>query len=100
MALYGVERWCDRGEAFSVYFNLFSRLSIFETRDREVGVAPPLVGARPARAAAGTVPLLVVMIGTVSFDGFSSKRAWNSSVARHLGVLPGRSGCRPSTRSS
>ena len=27
MALYGVERWMDRGEAFSVYFNLFSRMS-------------------------------------------------------------------------
>jgi hypothetical protein len=26
----------------------------------------------------GTVPLLMVMIGTVSFDGFSSKRTWNS----------------------
>jgi hypothetical protein len=27
MSLYGVERWCDRGEAFSAYFGLFSRLS-------------------------------------------------------------------------
>jgi hypothetical protein len=26
----------------------------------------------------GTVPLLMVMIGTVSFDGFTNKRTWNS----------------------
>jgi hypothetical protein len=78
MALYGVERWCDRGEAFSVYFNLFSRLSIFETRDREVGVRPFLSGLAQLEQLRGTVPLLMVMIGTVSFDGFSSKRTWNS----------------------
>ena len=79
MALYGVERWCDRGEAFSVYFNLFSRLSVFETRDREVGVRKPLSGLAQLEQRPGTVPLVMVMIGTVSFDGFSSKRAWNST---------------------
>ena len=48
----GVETWTRRGEAFSVYFNLFSRISPFETRDRVVGLRPPLraAAARPARA--------------------------------------------------
>jgi hypothetical protein len=78
MALYGVERWCERGEAFSVYFNLFSRLSVFERKGREVGLRPPLSGLAQLQPARGTVPLLMVMIGTVSFDGFTSKRAWNS----------------------
>ena len=44
MALYGVDRWIDRGEAFSVYFNLFSRMSPVETRDGEVGLRQPLSG--------------------------------------------------------
>jgi len=78
MALYGVERWCDRGEAFSVYFNLFSRLSVFETRDREVGLRPPLGGLPRLEQLPGTVAMVMVMIGTVSFDGFTSKRTWNS----------------------
>jgi hypothetical protein len=78
MALYGIERWCDRGEAFSVYFNLFSRLSAFETRDREVGVRKPLSGLAQLEWLPGTVALVMVMIGTVSFDGFTSKRTWNS----------------------
>jgi hypothetical protein len=78
MALYGVERWCDRGEAFSVYFNLFSRVAPFATRDREVGVRKPLSGLPQLERLPGTVALVVVMIGTVSFDGFTSKRTWNS----------------------
>jgi hypothetical protein len=78
MALYGVERWIERGEAFSVYFNLFSRLSVFETRNREVGLRPPLGGLPQLSHLPGTVPMVMVMIGTVSFDGFTSKRTWNS----------------------
>jgi hypothetical protein len=94
MALYGVERWCDRGEAFSVYFNLFSRMSAVEVRDGEVGLRPPLSGLAQLEQMRGTVPLLMVMIGTVSFDGFSSKRTWNSrspdisQFFQDLGVSP------------
>jgi hypothetical protein len=78
MALYGVERWMDRGEAFSVYFNLFSRISPVETRDREVGLRKPLSGLPRLEQLPGTVALVAVMIGSVSFDGFTGKRPWNS----------------------
>jgi hypothetical protein len=78
MALYGVERWIDRGEAFSVYFNLFARLSAFETREGEVGLRRPLSGLPRLEALPGTVALVAVMIGSVSFDGFTGKRPWNS----------------------
>jgi hypothetical protein len=78
MALYGVERWMDNGEAFSLYFNLFSRISVFETRDGVVGLRKPLSGLPQLSRLPGTVPLLMVMIGTVSFDGFTNKRTWNS----------------------
>jgi hypothetical protein len=61
-----------------VYFNLFSRLSPVETRDREVGVRTPLSGLAKLESLPGTVALLTVMIGTVSFDGLSGKRVWNS----------------------
>jgi hypothetical protein len=97
MALYGVERWCDRGEAFSVYFNLFSRLSAVETRDREVGLRKPLSGLARLELLPGTVALVVAMIGTVSFDGFTSKRTWNSrspdiaEFFQDLGATPAHS---------
>ena len=38
---------------------------------------PPLGGLPSLDAAAGTVALLAVMIGTVTFDGFSQGRLWN-----------------------
>jgi len=78
MALYGVERWIERGEAFSVYFNLFSRISPIQTRDGEVGLRRPLSGLPQLEPLPGTVALVAVMIGAVSFDGFTSKRPWNS----------------------
>ena len=76
MAIYGVEPWTRRGEAFSVYFNLLSRISIFEKRGREVGVRPPLGGLPPLERPPGVVAFVVVMIGTVTFDGLSQGRIW------------------------
>jgi hypothetical protein len=76
MAVYGVEPWARYGEAFSVYFNLFSRMSVFETRDRVLGVRPFLGGLPRLDPVAGTVALVVVMIGTVTFDGLSQGQLW------------------------
>ena len=78
MALYGVDAWIERGEGFSVYFNLFSRLSVFECRGGEVGLRAALSGLAGFEALPGTVALVGVMIGSVSFDGFGESRAWSS----------------------
>ena len=54
--VFGVETWTRYGEAFAVYFNLFARISMFETRDGVVGVRPPLGGpAAASTPAPGTV---------------------------------------------
>ena len=70
MSLYGIDRWLDRGEAFSVYFNLFSRISPLERRDGVLGVRHPLSGLPRLEALPGTVTFVAVMIGSVTFDGF------------------------------
>ena len=94
MALYGVETWIERGEAFSVYFNLFSRLSPIETRDRVVGYRRPLSGLPALEVLPGTVPLLAVMIGSVTFDGAAEAPLWTgiapdiSSFFHDLGLSP------------
>ena len=75
-ALYGTEAWTRNGEAFAVYFNLFARISVWETRDRVVGVRPPLGGLPRLDPVAGTVFFVTVMIGTVTFDGFSQGQLW------------------------
>jgi len=87
MAYYGVETWTRRGEAFSVYFNLLSRLSVFETREREVGIRPLLRGLPPLDRVPGTVGFVVVMIGTVTFDGLSQGALWRSLSGGDEGVL-------------
>jgi hypothetical protein len=96
MALYGVETWVARGEAFSVYFNLFSRLSPVETRDGVVGLRRPLSGLAALKPGAGTVPLLAVMIGSVTFDGASEASIWTgmapdiASFWQDVGLSPQR----------
>ena len=90
MALYGVDAWTERGEAFSVYFNLFSRLSPLETRDGVLGRRRWLSGLPQLAELPGTVAVLAVMIGSVSFDGASEAEPWTSispDVARFFGDL-------------
>ena len=76
MALYGIDHWIERGEAFSVYYNLFSRLSIWERRGRDIGIRRPLSGLAALDPLPGTVPLVAVMIGSVTFDGASEGSPW------------------------
>ena len=88
MALYGVERWMDRGEAFSVYFNLFSRIS----RSRRVtarwaahaALRPATAGtaARDRRAGRGDDRLRLVR-------RLHRKAALEQHLAGHRPVLPG-----------
>ena len=85
-AVFGVERWTQRGEAFSVYFTFLSRVSVFETRDRVVGVRPPLGGLPRLDVVPGTIAVVMVMIGTVTFDGLGQGSVW-ADVSRRLDDL-------------
>ena len=78
--VYGTEAWISRGEGFSVYFNLFSRISPVDGQRRTARPAAPAVGARRGSSRCpGTVALLVVMLGTVTFDGASEGRCGPTS---------------------
>jgi hypothetical protein len=91
---WGVETWSRRGESFAVYYNFFSRLSVWETRNGVVGLRRPLTGLPPLDRVRGTVAFVTVMIGTVTFDGLSQGEAWRSLSAHavdglgHLGIGP------------
>jgi len=76
MAVYGVEPWVRNGEAFSVYFGLFSRVSPFEVRDERLGLRRPLEALTRLDVLPGTIAVVSVMIGTVTFDGLSSGKLW------------------------
>jgi hypothetical protein len=77
MALYGTEPWADRAEAFGVYFGLFAR------------IAPrPLLGGLPRfQPGSGSLALVAVMIGTVTFDGFTRSPAWATGLGKSLNDL-------------
>jgi hypothetical protein len=84
MSLYGVERWSERGEAFSVYFGLFARLSVLERRGDAIGRRPFLSGLADFTPIAGTTALLAAMIGSTSFDGLSVGRLWRQDLQPSL----------------
>jgi hypothetical protein len=69
MALFGVERWCSRGETFSVYFSMFSRLAPVEVRDGRLGARRPFSAATRWATVPGSLAVVVASIGTTSFDG-------------------------------
>jgi hypothetical protein len=81
MSVYGIDAWARRADAFSVYFNLFSKLAPLHWRDRTLYRRPPLSGAPHLDIVPGTVALLCVMIGTTSFDGFSQGTLWAGTNA-------------------
>jgi hypothetical protein len=96
MALYGVEAWIQRGEAFSVYFGLFARLSVWTRRDGRLGLRKPLAGVTQFEPLPGSVFLLAVMIGTITFDGAAEGPVW-TSISPHLANLFKSLGASPET---
>lgn len=94
-ALFGVEVWTRRGEAFSVYFSLLARMSPIERRNGTLGVRAPLSGLPSWEAHPGAVALLATMIGIVSFDGLSAGAPWNDLALELTGWLRDSLGVGP-----
>jgi len=76
MSVWGIEPWSRQGDAFGVCFGLFSRVSAFERRDGWLLARPPLSGLPGLDMTPGTLALLVVMIGSTTFDGLSQGPLW------------------------
>lgn len=78
MALFGIETWTERGDAFGGYFNLVSRLSPLEVRDGVLYGRRPLSGLPSLRMEPGLVAMVIVLIGITTFDGASNGVIWNN----------------------
>ena len=79
MAIYGERAWTRNADAFAVYFALFARLSPLRWEGGRLHVRPPGVGAIGLGTAAGTTALVLVSIGSTSFDGFSAGTMWRDA---------------------
>jgi hypothetical protein len=78
MSFYGIEQWEDRADGFQVLWSTYARLAPLHRRGQELWARPPLNGAPRLEIVPGTVALLIVAIGTTSFDGFSNGPVWAS----------------------
>jgi hypothetical protein len=79
MALFGVETWLRRGEAFSVYYGMFSQLAPLEVRDGRLGVRRPLAAATHWAKVPGSIALVVATIASTIFDG-AQEGLWQQPV--------------------
>ena len=86
MARYGAEPWLANGDALSVYFGLFARLSALRWTRTRLYVRRPLEGIVGLDTPPGTVALLTAMIGTTSFDGFSAGPIWKDTILPAAGT--------------
>jgi hypothetical protein len=107
MAVYGVEAWIERGEGFSVYFDLFSRMAPFGREGDTIVLRPPLAGLPKLRPLPGTTMVVAVMIGSLTYDGMAEARfyqhiaqafrdvagalgagdVWQAQIAAFLGLI-------------
>src|SRR4051794_24987539 len=78
MSFYGIDKWENRADGFQVLWSTYARLAPFHRHGRDLWLRPPLNGAPQLNIVPGTVALLVVAIGTTSFDGFSNGPLWAS----------------------
>ncbi len=71
MALFGTEKWCERGEVFSVYFGMFARLGGFGVKDGRLGTRRLLSATTSWATVPGSAAVVIASIATTSFDGAS-----------------------------
>lgn len=76
MSLYGVRAWTENADAFSVAFGLLALLAPLRWTGRQVRLRPPLAGATRMPQVSGSVAVVLVLIGTTTFDGFSQGSVW------------------------
>jgi hypothetical protein len=69
MSVFGVDKWCERGEAFSVYFGMFSRLGIFGARGGRLYRRRPFSAATSWAIVPGSAAVVIASIAATSFDG-------------------------------
>jgi hypothetical protein len=80
MVLFGVETWLQRGEAFSVYYGMFSQLAPLQIRDGRLGIRRPLAAAAHwPRMIPGSIALVIATIANTTFDG-AQEGLWQSPI--------------------
>ncbi len=77
--------WLRQGEGFTVFFDLLAHMAPFYADDEgRIRARPPLSGLVGLRPDAATQAIVIVALGSTSFDGLSRIRFW-IDLTRNLG---------------
>ena len=86
-ALFGTKTWLERGDAFGLYLNFFSRISPLTVQGRQLSWRLPLSGLTDIAPIAGTVAFVCAAIGITAFDGLSVGPLWESIAGSEPSAL-------------
>ncbi len=92
VVLAGVARWGDpflrQGEAFAAFFGLLAAMApVYADDDGRLRLRPPLTGLTSMEVLPGTVALILVALGSTTFDGLSRTQLWVDQTSS-LGKWP------------
>ena len=76
MALFGIERWTSRADAFAVAFGMLGRIGPLAVRDGRLVLRRPLAGLARLDPVPGTAGVACALIGVTTFDGASNGELW------------------------
>ncbi|MGQ0744440.1 MAG: hypothetical protein ACT4OS_08930 [Acidimicrobiales bacterium] len=69
--------WLVRGEGFTAWFSILAAGAPLGRDDRgQWRIRPPFAGLAQLRTAPGMVALVLVLLGSTTFDGFTRTQAW------------------------
>jgi len=87
MHRYGRRTWLENGEAFGVYLGLIASIAPF-TRDEDgrVVTRPFLAGLAGVSPRPGLLAVIMVALGSTTFDGFSRSTAWTNATISLAGL--------------
>ena len=103
LVLYGVvqlvaslwygEGWFARGDGFEVYSSLIARMSPWGRReDGRLALRNPLTNARTLRTEPGLPAVVVVLLGSTTFDGLTRTEYWQTGPGAANDTLSGTLG--------
>lgn len=81
MSLYGTERWIDRADPFAAWFSWIATLAPLRWERGTVYLRAPGVGTAKRRAIAGDAAIVIVAIGTTTWDGLSGGELLGTTLA-------------------
>ena len=88
MQVFGRRAWIENAEAFAVYFALIAGMApLTRDGDGRVVTRPFLSGLARIPARPGLVAVIMVALGSTTFDGISRSTPWITATAELSGVI-------------